>query len=208
MESFADILAGIYGKDTPILMEDVIETFPGKTRQTLYRWIKSAMENGTLARFDRGVYYLPRKTRFGTSRLLPEQVVKRKWLERNGQVIGYVSGAGLINAAGITEQVPAILEVTTNCETTRVRDVPSFGGWKSIRLRQPRTQVTNQNVQALKFLDIITDESIRGMDQRAAAALRVLAKKAGREQVYNCAAYYPAKTAKRLIECEAANVFA
>lgn len=208
MENFTDILAKNYGLNVPILMEDITASFPGKTRQTLYRWIDRAMADGTLTRFDRGVYYLPCKTRFGQSRLLPDQVVRRKWIERDGEVIGYISGAGLANSVGITEQVPAMLEVTTNCETTRVRDVSPFGGWKSIKLRRPRTKVTSQNVQALRFLDLITDESIKEMGEYSMTALRALAKKAGRSQVYDCAVHYPAKTAKQLIECERNNVFA
>lgn len=208
MENFTDILTKKYGVNEPILMEDIIAAFPEKTRQTLYRWIERAMEDGLLARFDRGVYYLPSKTRFGQSRLLPEQVVRRKWIEQNGEVIGYISGAGLANSVGVTEQVPAMLEVTTNRETTRVRDIPPFGGWKSIKLRRPRTQVTAQNVQALRFLDVITDEQVGNMGEYSFAALRSLAEKAGRDQIYDCATYYPAKTAKQLIECERNNVFA
>lgn len=208
MKNFIDILVENYGADEPILMEDIVAAFPGKTRQTLYRWIDRAMKDGALARFGRGVYYLPRKTRFGQSRLLPEQVVRRKWIERDGEVIGYVSGAGLANSVGVTEQVPATLEVTTNSETTRVRDIPTFGGWKSIRLRRPRTKVTAENVQALRFLDVITNEPVREMNEYSISALRTLARRAGRKQVYNCATYYPAKTAKQLIECERKNVFA
>lgn len=107
------------------------------------------------------------------------------------------------------EQVPATLEVTTNSETTRVRDIPAFGGWKSIRLqRRPRTKVTAENVQALRFLDVITNEPVREMDEYSISAPRTLARRAGRKQVYDCATHYPAKTAKQLIECERKNVFA
>lgn len=208
MKEFANILASQFGTDTPILMEDIFSLFPGRARQTLYRWIDSAIEKGSLARFDRGVYYIPRKTRFGQSCLLPEQVVRRKWIERDGEIIGYISGAGLANSVGITEQVPATLEVTTNRETTRIREVTAFGGWKSIKLRRPRVEITAQNVQALRFLDVITEESIKEMSEYALSALRVLAKKADRRQVYECAESYPSKTAKRLLECERNHVFA
>lgn len=208
MDAFADILIERYGFDVPLLTEDIVGLFPDRSRQTVFRWINEALEGGTLARFSRGVYYLPRATRFGRSKLLPEQVVRRRWIEENGEVIGYVSGSGLANSAGITEQVPATLEVTTNKETTRVREVPAFGGWKSITLRRPRKPVTKENVQALRFLDIITNEPIANMSSRALKALRSLARKAGREQVYSCAAYYPSRTAKQLIECERSHVFA
>ena len=67
---------------------------------------------------------------------------------------------------------------------------------------------TAENVQALRFLDVITNEPVREMDEYSISALRTLARKAGRKQVYDCATYYPAKTAKQLIECERKDVFA
>lgn len=109
-----DILEKIYGANKSIFMEDIRATFPGKTRQTLYRWIERAIEDRTLVCFDRGVYYLPRKTRFGQSRLPSQQVVRRKWIERDGEVIGYVSGAGLANSVGVTDQAPATLNLPFN----------------------------------------------------------------------------------------------
>lgn len=208
MKNFTDILTDTFGTDEPILVESICTLFSGKSRQTIYRWLNAALDDGTLAKYDRGVYYVPRKTRFGQSQLLPEQVVKTKWIDDSDDVIGYVSGIGLANSVGLTEQVPAVLEITTNRETTRVREVPAFGGWKSIKLRRPRTTVNKQNVQALRFLDLITDEPIEALDDYGLNALKALAKKAGRDQVYNCATYYPAKTAKKLIECERKNVFA
>lgn len=208
MDNFTNILVDRFGTDEPILAEDICALFSDKPRQTVYRWLNAALDVGMMAKFSRGVYYIPHETRFGQSQLLPDQVVQRKWLDDNGDTIGYVSGPGLANTIGITDQVPAVLEVTTNRETTRIREVPAFGGWKSIRLRRPRTTVTRQNVQALRFLDIITDEPVSKLSSSGINALKALAQKAGRDQVYDCAAYYPAKTSKRLIECERKNIFA
>ncbi|MEF9926183.1 MAG: hypothetical protein RR757_06605, partial [Raoultibacter sp.] len=131
-----------------------------------------------------------------------------RWIEENGAIIGYVSGANLANRAGISEQVPATLEITTNKETTRVREVSAFGGWKSIVLRKPRRPITQDNVQALRFLDVITNEPVSSMNGYAINALKKLAATAGRSKVYECASNYPKKTSKRLIDCELKNVFA
>ncbi|MCH4184651.1 MAG: hypothetical protein LKF61_04110 [Eggerthellaceae bacterium] len=208
MNNFANILLKRFGTNEPILVEDMCALFSDVSRQTIYRWLNASLENGTLAKYGRGIYFIPCKTRFGRSRLFPEQVVQRKWIENNGDIVGYVSGPTLVNSVGITEQVSATLEVTTNRETTRVRSVPTFGGWKSIRLRRPRTTVTKQNVQALRFLDVATEEPVNDLNAHALDALRRLAQKAGRRQIYDCAAYYPAKTAKKLIDCEYCNVLA
>lgn len=208
MNEFIDILTDRFGIDSPILTEDILATFSNKSRQTIYRWIATAVENGTLSKYDRGVYYIPRQTRFGQSLLFPDQVIRRKWLEKNGDIVGYISGPTLANSIGITEQVPATLEITTNRETTRLRQIRAFGGWKNITLRRPRTTVTADNVQALRFLDIITNESPNNLNTYALDALTDLAAKADREQIFRCAAFYPAKTSKSLIECERKNVLA
>ena len=42
----------------------------------------------------------------------------------------------------------------------------------------------------------------------AIATLGKLADKAGRSKIYECASAYPAKTSKRLVECEVFDVFA
>ena len=55
--------------------------------------------------------------------------------------------------------------------------------------------------------DVIVVSGEVGIDA-AIGALRALACKAGRAKIYECAGFYPAKTSKRLIECEARNVFA
>ena len=104
--------------------------------------------------------------------------------------------------------MPAVVEVATNAESTRVREVAGFGGWRKVVLRRPRTEVDDGNVDALRFLDLITAEPVMALGDAAIAALGRLAEKAGRSKIYECAAAYPAKTSKRLVECEVRNVFA
>ncbi|MEG0621138.1 MAG: hypothetical protein RR477_08425, partial [Raoultibacter sp.] len=114
MENFINILSKSFEANTPIFMEDILDAFPGLSRQTLYRWINNELGKGALARFGRGIYYIPTKTRFGNSILDPDKVIEKRWIEENGAIIGYVSGANLANRTGISEQVPATLEITTN----------------------------------------------------------------------------------------------
>lgn len=208
-EKFEYAVVSLFGYDEPILTEDLLAMYPDLSRQAVYKKIESAVSHGFLSHYDRGVYYIPQLTRFGTSRLAADKVVKRRWLRgRDGGVLGYVTGAALANQVGVSEQVPAVLEVVTNRETTRVREVRPFGGWRKILLRRPRCEVTAENVDALRFLDLVTVEPVAAMEEHALEALGCLAAKAGRAQIYSCAADYPAKTAKSLVECERCHVFA
>lgn len=209
MEQLRNILVQAYGENEPVLTEDLMRLFSGISRQAVYKKIESALASGELARYDRGIYYAPTDTRFGKTQPSAESVLRRRWLiNAKGNTVGYITGAALANETGLTEQVPAIIEVVTNTESTRVREVAGFGGWAKIKLRRPRATVTDENVAALRFLDLITVEPVASLDASAIEALRKEAKKAGREMVYEYVSLYPAKTSKRLVECEMRDVFA
>ena len=209
MGDLRERLVDAYGEGEPVLTEDVLRLFPEISRQAVYKKIDAAMALGELERYGRGVYYVPRETRLGKARPSAESVLRRRWLvDADGNAVGYVTGAALANEAGVTEQVPAAIEVATNSESTRVREVASFGGWRKVVLRRPRTEVTNGNVDALRFLDLITAEPVSALGDAALEALRKLAARAGRASIYENAGFYPAKTSKRLVECEVRGVFA
>ncbi|MBQ9041306.1 MAG: hypothetical protein IJ111_00660 [Eggerthellaceae bacterium] len=209
MGELRERLVDAYGEGEPVLAEDVLRLYPGISRQAVYKKIDAAIDAGELERYGRGVYYVPKQTRLGKSRPSAESVLRRRWLvDADGNAVGYVTGAALANEAGITEQVPAAVEVATNSESTRVREVAGFGGWRKVVLRRPRTEVTDENVDALRFLDLITAEPVSTLGDAALEALRRLAAQAGRAAIYENAGFYPAKTSKRLVECEVRNVFA
>ena len=209
MGELRERLVDAYGEGEPVLAEDVLRLYPEISRLAVYKKIVAAIDAGELERYGRGVYYAPRRTRLGKARPSAESVLRRRWLvDADGNAVGYVTGAALANEAGITEQVPATVEVATNSESTRVREVAGFGGWRKVVLRRPRTKVTDDNVDALRFLDLITAEPVSALGDAALEALRKLAAKAGRAAIYENAGFYPAKTSKRLVECEVRDVFA
>ena len=208
MKDFDKTLLDRYGYDRPILAEDVISLFPDVTRAAVYQNIDASMERGFLERYRRGVYYIPRDGIFGKTVPSAEDVIKRKYITDGKEVYGYYSGLTLENKAGVSTQVPAVLEVTTNKSSKWVREVEPFGGWRKIVIRKPRTMVDRSNVDTLMFLDLITRRPPSSMDGFELRALRALAAKVGRDKANKCAAYYPAKTSKRLLESEACGVFA
>ncbi len=208
MEKFDDILLERFGEGQPILVGDILSLFPDVSRVTVYQRIDAAISGGFLERYDRGIYYIPRRGLFGKIPLSAESVVERKFIACGDDVFGYYSGLALENRAGLSEQVPAVLEVTTNVASRRVRSLGPFGGWKDVVIRKPRCKVTAENVDVLRFLDAVSAVSPKELGKAALRNLRDLARKAGRERAFAYAAYYPAKTSKRLVESEALGVFA
>jgi predicted transcriptional regulator of viral defense system len=208
MESFIDILRERFGEDEPILSDEIIAAFPDVSKVTVFNRLNAALEKGNLERFGRGVYFIPREGVLGKVPLLPLKVLKKKYLGEGGIIYGYISGLNLENEVGVSPQVPATLEITTNNASRRVREVEPFGGWRRITLRTPRTKVTKKNVDALRFLDLLTNISLATLDDGELSNLKRLSAGLDRNTVMECIRYYPAKTAKRLLESEAIGVFA
>ena len=208
MKAFDDMLLERFGEGRPILVGDILSLFPDLSRVSVYQRIDSAISRGSLDRYDRGVYYIPRQGLFGKVPLSAESVVERKFIACGDEVFGYYSGLTLENRAGLSEQVPAVLEITTNASSKGVRRLGPVGGWKDVVIRKPRCEVTAENVDVLRFLDAVSAVSPKKMDKAALRNLGDLARRAGRDRAFAYAACYPAKTSKRLIESEALGVFA
>lgn len=78
-----------------------------------------------------------------------------------------------------------------------------------------RTKDTKRPLSSLKASSLRSSSKDRGyvagelgvpFGDTAIAALGRPADKAGRSKIYECAAAYPAKTSKRLVECEVRDV--
>lgn len=208
MKEFEDILLERFGEGRPILVGDILSLFPDVSRVTVYQHINSAISKGSLERYGRGVYCIPRQGLFGKVPLSAESVIERKFIACGDEVFGYYSGLALENRAGLSEQVPAVLEITTNASSKGVRSLGPAGSWKDVVIRKPRCEVTAENFDVLRFLDAVSAISPKKMGKAALRSLGGLARKAGRDRAFAYADYYPAKTSKRLIESEALGVFA
>lgn len=60
MKEFEDILLERFGEGRPILVGDILSLFPDVSRVTVYQRINSAISKGSLERYGRGVYCIPR----------------------------------------------------------------------------------------------------------------------------------------------------
>lgn len=176
MKEFEDILLERFGEGRPILVGDILSLFPDVSRVTVYQRINSAISKGSLERYGRGVYCIPRQGLFGKVPLPAESVIERKFIACGDEVFGYYSGLALENRAGLSEQVPAVLEITTNASSKGVRSLGPAGDWKDVVIRKPRCEVTAENVDVLRFLDAVSAISPKKWARRhfaAWAALRV-----------------------------------
>lgn len=136
----------------PILISDIIK-FSGYSRPRVNQIVSECINSGKLARFCDGVFYAPTNTILGKSTLDIKQVIKRKYLEYNGNIFGIYAGLSLLNAFGITTQVPSVYEIITNNESTRVRKIVLNG--QNIVLRKSRCKITKSNYKIYALLELL-----------------------------------------------------
>lgn len=204
MASLINILEERFGAGQPILTEDVFAVFPSEPRSTVFYRLNAELESGNLARFDRGVYYIPEKAelfgRIVDVPLDPELVIARKYLKRDGEVIGFVSGLALENRSRVSNQVPAVLEITTNAETNRRRRVHPFGGYREVVLKKPRVPVTTDNVNTLEAIDLVENVDVNSLDESELDAFRRKVATADWATMVECLAAYPKKTVMKCLK--------
>lgn len=139
-----------YGYDEPIFINEI--RLDGINDNALRQYFKRMLKSGDLARFDTGIYYLPKASRLlKKSYLDPMKVIIRKYIQSTTEIYGYFAGATFANQIGLTSQMPATLEIITSKESTKGRIVTV--GSQTVRLKRPAITVTAENARLLQFLD-------------------------------------------------------
>ena len=142
-----------YKPNEPIFVSDIKIGIPGNT---LRPKLKKLCDEGLLSRFDDGIYFIPKASRLkGGVPVSASTVAQYRYISRFGKVDGYYSGYTFANQVGMTLQVPHTIEIVSNEASARVRDVELRG--QKIRLRKPRTTVTEENAKTLQFLDLLCE---------------------------------------------------
>ena len=196
--NFRDYLKDKFGINEPIRVEEI--QYKDYSRPWIFRELKRLVESGELKRFDTGIYYFPKKMFFGDSFLDPRKVVQQRFLTNGNDVFGYIAGLSLLNQAGLSTQVPNLIELVTNNESTRVRDIKV--GPQKVRLRRARTEVTKDNVNVLQFLDLLSNITPSALDETERFMLSKYAKdsKVTRDDISFYVGYFPSKAMKNMIE--------
>lgn len=198
---FVERLLNKFNKDAPIFTEDIIELFCDYSRAQVFRFIKKAVLNKELIRFDKGVYFIPRVTFWGgLSTITSDDIVRSRYIRNEESVFGIYGGLKLLNNFSITTQMPAIIEVISNKEATRKREI-NIKGRKFI-LRKSRCEINKDNYAAYTVLQIFNDLSRD--DELGDSSKRYLLEYINnqditKEQLFYMSSNFPIKATKGLI---------
>jgi signal peptidase I len=189
-----------FGEDRPFFIDDFKVEFADYSRPWIYQTLKRLSDSGDIVRFDAGVYYVPTQTPFGVSRISPRSVIEKRFIKNEIDVYGYYSGLSHENAIGITTQVPNVIELVSNNESAKVRNV--IVGNQRVRVRRAKTIITGTNAKILQFLDLVKNIAITELDETERNNLisYVKEQRFSMGDVVMYSSVYPAKTIQNLIE--------
>lgn len=108
--------------NTPIFLSNLKNTnkISGDVlRKSLSRMAKTS----AIRRFQKGICDIPEKTIFGQSSLNPADVIRRKYLSATKNQYGLLTGLALLNKWGLTSPVAKPIEISTNNQSNRKRQV-------------------------------------------------------------------------------------
>ncbi len=196
-----DYLLKQYGTNEPIISAQI--TFKEYSRPWVMKQLKSLCDSGKLIRFEKGIYYIPTDTVFGKSILNPRKVIEKKYINDGENTIGYYSGITFQNQLKLTTQMPNVIEIYTNNETTNVRDVTV--GKQKVILRKARTAINSANVAVLSFLEMMNDISPDSLDSEKKRRIAEYMNSNGitKQDIVSYAPVFPDKVMRNLIESEA-----
>ena len=143
-----------YKEGEPIFFSDI---YNGEiSKSALTQQLSTLCKKGLLAKYDNGIYYLPKKTRLKSSvGPTADTIAKYKYISKNGKTDGYYSGNTFANQIGISTQVPHVIEIVSNNTNSAPRDVKI--GNRRFNIRKPLISITNENVYILQMLDLLSN---------------------------------------------------
>lgn len=195
---FFDCLLDTYGRNEAILSREI--AFQGYSAPWIKKALKNLCDEGKVVRFERGVYYIPEDTPLGRGRLDPRKVIAKKYICDGSGIIGYFSGLTFLNMLGLSSQMPNVLELYTNKEPSRVREVPV--GSQRVLLRRARTAIDSDNAATLSFLELMnfTDAAFYDACKKKTVAAYIEDNGITRSSIAKYAPCFPDRAMRTLVE--------
>lgn len=155
--NIVNYLKQIYGYDNPIFVKDI--RIGGRSKTAIREELSRAYKKGLIERESNGIYFLRSNKRFGSG-VGFNQILEKKFIYADKipdelkelYIEGYYSGLTFVNQIGISQQVPAIFEITTNKTSSKKRYFTS-NGFMAI-IRKGKVEINSQNYKYLQFLDM------------------------------------------------------
>ena len=148
-------------KNEPIFIDDIkeyiMQFYKEEEKEKIYNNVKEILNRLNKANIIKtaykGIYYIPKTNIFGEVPLANSKIIRYKYLvDKFGNIKGYITGATLFNKAGLTTQVPNVIEIVTNeCKNNNTYE----NKYLNVAIRKPKIKINNDNFKYLQFIDLI-----------------------------------------------------
>ena len=197
-------LKEIYGYDNPIFVKDI--RIGGRSKTAIREELSRAYKKGLIDKKGNGIYFLRSNKEFGSG-IRFDQILEKKFIYADKvpedlkelYIEGYYSGMTFLNRIGLSDQVPAVYEITTNKTSSKKRFFVSSKNMAIIR--KARTKINFQNYKYLQFLDMFHFISLEEVKENKQLICEY-AKKIGfgKNTFINYIKLYGPKTMKKIVE--------
>ncbi len=198
---FIERLSEKFNNNEPIFTEEILGLFREYSRAQVFRYIDKAKERKEIVQFTKGVYYIPNVTFWGDlSTITADAVIEKKYLRNAEQTYGVFGGIKLLNNFSVTTQMSAVIEVVTNNETTRCREIAVNG--RRFILRKSRCEINKNNYAAYTVLQLFNDFTEQDrLDEASRRRLLeyIKSRKVTQKQLLELSMQFPARATKKLI---------
>ena len=194
-------LKEIYGYSTPIFLKDI--RIGRKSKTAIRKELSRAVVKGEIIRDSQGVYYFDPKDGIpgavSFEDVLEYRFIKDdcgiKGLDLN--VYGYYTGYNFLNYLGISQQVPAVLEIVTN--NTSCKRIFKYNGYTAI-LRKGKIIINRYNHKVLQFFDAFYLLSMEDIKQNKKLLENYIANNFSKKDFELYIDLYPSKVIKAIVE--------
>lgn len=164
-----------------------------KQKESIIKTLNRMAAAGKITKLAKGRYYKPEDSAFGRLQPSQKEIVK-DLLEKDGRLIGYLTGYGIYNQLGLTTQVSNTIQIGRN----EVRPLFKRERYTISFVRQ-KNAITKENIPLLQILDAvrylkkIPDASPTAVCKRLLAIINDLTQKQKKSMV-DLALKYPPST--------------
>ena len=197
---FTERLRNKFRVDEPIFTQEILELFSDYSPVQVFRLIKKATVDGDIAQYDKGIYYIPQETILGKSTITADMIIEKKFLRSKQDVYGVYSGIKLLNNFSLTTQMAAVVEIVTNNESAKYREIQIRN--RRYILRKSRFPITKDNYAAYTILQLFSElNKNEKLDAYSKDILLKYIKNTGvtKEQLFSLSMNFPSRTAQYLI---------
>lgn len=152
-----------YEVTEPILVEEIVKDIE-EHKDAVYVALNRMAAEGIISSHAKGIYYKPKKTRFGNIGVNKNKLIEKKYLKKDKKVAGYVTGPKIWNEWGLTTQMSNRIWIAQNVRQKKMdHDL-------NVLVIRAQGDIKENNIKALQFLDVIDQIAhIQDTDKETAA---------------------------------------